>query len=767
MSDPSLTENNLLPHPHPSALENLEFSITDSNFKNTSFTSLNEPEIKNNLNFELSKSKSEKKMDLESIKMLPIYIEKVSQNIKMLDELINKQNQNNSVSNHVHNGSAINFNNLLNKSYSSSREKNYSAIGGTSACTLLTTGGSNSAVDLNAITNIQNIVKKSVEGVNTILSNKKLNDKSQNHHHSSNSVNTSNILLNSTNFENKNFAIIEERDEDLISKNSKILNSGIKDLKKRVNQNNINLNQGNNYLLTTQGINSSSNVNIPIQNSKINTKIKNPTARSLNSSMVNNINNTFSILVASENRNLQASPILKKKILPTSSSSNFQKTRKYIENPLSQSTSYPNNNNSFVEVQNPKMKKKNAFSSSGADLIKPLSSKNTLTTSATIGNFKNLHKRTTSHPYTTEPTFMAHKNKKITSNLNNIAFTDRSIKEKPLQYKKSARNINESDALIKRKLNESKIAKNFKAEKISPRSRKCKCNCHLKNPTYENKKNHSKITSTSFSCDDNPINNKKFVNKGNFSCHGEKSSSSLKINFVNNLKDLENSFNLEVFQSFYFFSEILNLNFTDQAERKISKNEEIKNTDQEIVFLHGAKQNFENNEKNYKMEKPDNLKAGIQFNLLEDYRAFYNQIITPRERKDTHSYFNYFENKILVQNMENLNFETNFENYSTFFNSNYNDSTIILKNIKKIQKKWRENKFKKILYPLMSLDMTFNNLEKLKFDKFNKLDILKQSKLLLISSLIKNSEKFKQFITLMNMAINLWKELNSTNSIIF
>jgi hypothetical protein len=765
MSDPSLTENNLLPHPHPSAFENFEFSMTDSNFKNTSFTSLNEPEIKNNLNFELSKSKSEKKMDLESIKMLPVYIEKVSQNIKMLDELINKQNQNNTVSNHVHNGSASNFNNLLNKSYSSSREKIFSTQGGTSAGTLLTTGGSNSAVELNAITNIQNIVKKSVEGVNTILSNKKLNDKSQIHHQSSNSVNTSNILLNSTNFENKNFAIIEERDEDLISKNSKILNSGIKDLKKRVNQNNINLNQGNNYLLTTQCINSSSNVNIPIHNSKINTKIKNPTARSLNSSLVNNINNTFSIHVASENRNLQASPILKKKILPTSSSSNFQKSRKYIENPLSQSTSFPNNY-SFVEVQNPKMKKRNPLSS-GTDLIKPLSTKNTLTTSATIGNFKNLHKRTTSHPYTTEPTFMAHKNKKITSNVNNIAFTDRSIKEKPLQYKKSARNINESNALIKRKLNESKIAKNFKAEKISPRSRKCKCNCHFKNPTNENKKNHSKITSTSFSCDDNPINNKKIDNKGNFSCHGEKSSSSLKINFVNNLKDLENSLNLDVFQSFYFFSEILNLNITDQAESKICKNEEIKNTEQEIVFLHGAKHNFQKNEKNYKIEKPENLKAEIQYNFLEDYRAFYNQIITPRERKDTQSYFNYYENKILVQNMENLNFETNFENYSTFFNYNYNDSSIILKNIKLIQRKWRENKLKKFLYPLMSLDMTFNNLEKLKLDKFNKLDILKQSKLILISSLIKNCEKFKQFITFMNMAINLWKELYRTNSIFF
>ena len=66
-------------------------SISEINMKNTSFYSVND-QIPNDSritsHIEMPKSKSEKKIDLESVRMLPYYIEKVSQNIKFIVEKI-------------------------------------------------------------------------------------------------------------------------------------------------------------------------------------------------------------------------------------------------------------------------------------------------------------------------------------------------------------------------------------------------------------------------------------------------------------------------------------------------------------------------------------------------------------------------------------------------------------------------------------------------------------------------------------------------------
>jgi hypothetical protein len=76
-----------------------------------------------------------------------------------------------------------------------------------------------------------------------------------------------------------------------------------------------------------------------------------------------------------------------------------------------------------------------------------------------------------------------------------------------------------------------------------------------------------------------------------------------------------------------------------------------------------------------------------------------------------------------------------------------------------IQRKWREFKIKKLLYPLMSLDMTYNKLEKFSFLNCNKKEILKLGKIHLYSSLLRSSEKFKNVLSHMNQAAIIWQDL--------
>ena len=68
-------------------------SISEINKNNASFYSVDHDlkDKEKQQNHEFDKSKIERKIDMEAVKLLPYYIEKVSQNIKFIDSIINKK----------------------------------------------------------------------------------------------------------------------------------------------------------------------------------------------------------------------------------------------------------------------------------------------------------------------------------------------------------------------------------------------------------------------------------------------------------------------------------------------------------------------------------------------------------------------------------------------------------------------------------------------------------------------------------------------------
>jgi len=242
---------------------NLDLNVStysEINMKNTSFYSNYEQlgtEFKySNVN-DFIKSKSDKKSEIDTFKMLPYYIEKVSKNIQYLDDLIKKQNT-------ITDSSVLNNSQLI-----------------------------------PAVENLNDVIKKSVDNVNEVLANNKnsTGEKKKLGHTSgkgSISLDTKNLFMTANKFD-----VIDEKEEDMIAKKESInvndklstLNKA-RDIKKTERQNllfsssskKFNVNSGktlgntNNSLMskyktnnTTTGVMSSAS------KAKMNSSVKKPT----------------------------------------------------------------------------------------------------------------------------------------------------------------------------------------------------------------------------------------------------------------------------------------------------------------------------------------------------------------------------------------------------------------------------------------------------------------------------------------------------------
>lgn len=163
-------------------------TYSEINMKNMSFYSYNDQATDLRYNNEYVKSKSEKRMEIDSYKMLPYYIEKVSKNIQYLDELIKKQNINPDSSAFLNNIEAI-----------------------------------------PNIENLNSLIKKSVSNVNEVLANNKLALEGSDKNKLNIQGKTTNLsmdaktLLKISKTGNK-FDVIDEKDEDMITKKDTSLN---------------------------------------------------------------------------------------------------------------------------------------------------------------------------------------------------------------------------------------------------------------------------------------------------------------------------------------------------------------------------------------------------------------------------------------------------------------------------------------------------------------------------------------------------------------
>jgi hypothetical protein len=158
-------------------------TYSEINMKNTSFYSNNE-QLGNEFKFsnvnDYIKSKSDKRMEIDTFKMLPYYIEKVSKNIQYLDDLIKKQNA-------VSDASVLNNSQLI-----------------------------------PAVENLNDVIKRSVDNVNEVLANNKnlAGDKKKLGHTSgkgSISLDTKNLFMTANKFD-----VIDEKEEDLIARKESI-----------------------------------------------------------------------------------------------------------------------------------------------------------------------------------------------------------------------------------------------------------------------------------------------------------------------------------------------------------------------------------------------------------------------------------------------------------------------------------------------------------------------------------------------------------------
>jgi hypothetical protein len=688
----------ILPNKEESVNLDINFdSISEINLKNTSFYSVNDP-LPNDSRItpnEMLKSKSEKKMDLESVKMLPYYIEKVSQNIKFIDQIINKNNV---------------------SGRSQSKDKN----------TNNTSGSLSHKDDVNSVTNIQNIVKKSVEGVHEVLNNKKLNTTSLNNSHgsigknyekdsrenssreikdrrqeskerdkeinflttnlnkenhtsgvtshSSNTLSvkenlTSNQMNVSQNLSSKNLKIIEERDEDLFSRNSNMLYEPVK------KKNLTNLNKANfvgvTKKITINNLTSSERNGV---SPPTNIKHANSITPPLTNSSIQNKNKISTVSTTKKN----ITPIG----VTNTTSANKKKT-----NPLSISTPtslVPNKKNKITSISNikPNTTITNSTPMNKGLVIEKKKKPNNIShvvQPSPSEVIQSSHKKTSSITYTTEPNLTT-----STKSNHKIATPTPSVKDKSLTNKKSTGNLTSMMSFNSRKKN------------LSVDSDGCCCKCHINRKTSLHFQGSQSVRKSSLM--ESALNTHR--------------SSAFNINKLNDLHDVNVK---SITELFYIFNDINSINHSNREKRQslISPNQSFMNINSKCNF----------NE------------------LLSTLKNFIHKDEEERHCLETEN------------NLENLNPA----------NDLYNENI----SAKIIQRKWRENKIKKLMYPLMALDTTHNKLEKFSFFNCNKKEILKLSKVHLYTTLLRSSEKFKNVLSLMNQAAFAWQELMKNNSKIF
>lgn len=712
-----MSENNILTNKEESVNLDINFdSISDINLKNTSFYSItaNEPLPNDSriIQNEMLKSKSEKKMDLESVKMLPYYIEKVSQNIKFIDQIINR-------------------NNSSGRSHSQSKDKNTNNTSGS--------GSNKEEINSNSIASIQNIVKKSVDSVHEVLNNKKLNTMSLNNSHGSigrnhekdsrdNSSREYDAMNVSQNLSSRNLKIIEERDEDLFSRHSNMVYEPVKKknlpnlnkanfagVTKKITINNLSNsnshttnegrsgNTGNTGNVGNTGIASSAALNtkqlhIANSNTITNNYCNSVTPPLTGSTMQNKnkISNIPSITKKTPSQNVNTNSANKKKINPLSVSSPNP-----VLNKKNKISSINNNSkpNTTITTSTALTKASTTTSTSNNLPDKKKKINNYTNGSSNTNSINNIlhvvsnsdHKKTPSNAYTTEPnlTTSTKSNQKIHTSIPSTS----QVKDKSLTNKKSTDNLISKSNFNTRK-------KNFSVDNDG-----CCCKCHSGKKT--NFQSFQKFQSV----------RKNSQVESAFHTH-RNSTLTTGINKLNDLLEVNVKSLTELF---YIFNDISSINHVNREKRTtlISPNQSFFNVHSKCNFSE-------------------------LLSLLKNFLR--EEDVVPSENP---------ENKNLKLLVEKTNCDTG------------NISTIIsLENISAriIQRKWRENKIKKIMYPLMTLDMTHNKLEHFSFFNCNKKEILKLGKVHLYTSLLKSSEKFNLGLSLMNQAAFAWQELMKNNS---
>lgn len=650
-------------------------SISDINLKNVSFYSQNDPtEFREKIfpansyvttNNDISKSKSEKKIDLETVRMLPYYIEKVSQNIKFIDNII-KQNSNPA-------------------SKSNSKEKK-------------TNNTSNSTCENvhSSVSNIQNLVRKSVEGVNEMLSSRKILTSEGNN---SNNLAT-NALLNTS--ANKNFAIIEERDEDLFSRNSNMLNEPVQK-KKLTSLNKANFAGGTKKVAIN---------NLTISGSKKTSAVSK--SSTLKSSLLNSNFNTYSPTTL----NFKKSSINTNSKLHSNTAKNTPNTSIIAKK-----------KKSIIELPHSAHKKNQSLAGdhsnmAGNNLLSSNKSKKQLNVPLFTDRAKDT-KETKEHNSHTNKVLV---NKKSSGNLGTVmtfnkktTTTGKNLKTQPTMKKITAAG--------------------------SGSSNNCACKCHLNSKTVtsgisgvsktKNLKRHAQSTNNTLSRNTHtPIQ--------------QQSPKVITINMINKITDI-NEVNVKNFAELLFIFNEINCMNSKTSPNVIMNNPGTNVNNSNFITLNQA------NDRQVQMDLLNLLKTFVDSSNDASHDVLDLNADIQNEANEVNAKTNV---STCSNNTSLLNLS--FEKRRSELNKRRDEKKcerIIL-----IQRKWREYRIKKILYPMLNLDLTFDQLAHFSFLSCNRNDVLKLCKLHLYSSMIKSSDKFKNILSLLHQASLLWAELSKTQS---
>lgn len=278
-------------------------------------------------------------------------------------------------------------------------------------------------------------------------------------------------------------------------------------------------------------------------------------------------------------------------------------------------------------------------------------------------------------------------------------------KDQTLSSKKSAANLKAKFSFLTRKETSSTSSKKTKntASKSSCNCT-CTCKCHLNTSYNTNPCSCSPLTSSS-----TQFHQSKFSPVIN----------SITIPQISKVKDISEIDSKSLCEMIYLFNEIPQLN---------------------TQTSHGNLQGLQSN------------LSSILKNYIESFSEDELPATDPEGGNLLSSKIN-----ISAYSSQNSSF-ANFSNERRLNELNKRRDDLKVGKVIKIQRKWRETKIKKMLYPLLCLDMKADDLYNFSFFYCNRTELLKLCKLNIYSALIKFGDQFRSILTLLNQASSLWKE---------